>query len=261
MTPHRQLVVILAFAFASIIFQPAAWAHDVWLTLTGDADHRRAVINYGHPDDRPPAFADKVVDLFDITASDKISLLSGLEPAQLAGVFVVESRPFKDDGHALLAARYDNGYWVKTADGVYRNATRRLVPDAVESIWSSKFAKAVTGAGSPWKTILGHDLELVPLSDPAAIASGQTLMLRVMFHGKPLPGAEVERGDGVTVVPEKDIPRFVTDADGIAAVPIVSSGATLLVVDHRVSPSAVPDIAGSDLYNATFWFTARPPGG
>ena len=39
---------------------------------------------------------------------------------------VAQSRPFGDDGHTLLAARYDNGFWIKTADGLYRNATRRF---------------------------------------------------------------------------------------------------------------------------------------
>ena len=105
--------------------------------------------------------------------------------------FVVETKPFADDGHVLLATRYDNGYWVKTKDGLYRNATRRLVPDAAEGLWSSKFAKAVTGPGAPWQAVLGHDLELVPLSDPAEVAPGQSLKLRVLFHGKPLAGGNL----------------------------------------------------------------------
>ena len=67
----------LVFALASIGFvahASDASAHDIWLTLNGDAGSRRAVINYGHPDDRPPAFADKVVDLFEIKSSEKTSL-------------------------------------------------------------------------------------------------------------------------------------------------------------------------------------------
>lgn len=248
----------LVFALASIGFvahASDASAHDIWLTLNGDAGSRRAVINYGRPDDRPPAFADKVVDLFEIKSSEKTSLVSGLKPVVINGTFVVETRPFEDDGHVLLATQYDNGYWVKTKDGLYRNATKRLVPDAAESLWSAKFAKAVTGPGSPWQTVLGHDLEMVPLSDPAAVAPGQNLKLRVLFHGKPLAGGEIERGDGVTAVPEKDIPRFVTDADGVATVPIVKAGAHLLVIDYKVAPSATPEQANTDLYTATLWFS------
>jgi nickel transport protein len=249
----RNLLLAMASIGFAAQFSEAA-AHDIWLTLDGDTGSRRAVINYGHPHDRPPAFAEKVVDLFEIKSGEKTSLLSGLTPAVIDGTFVVETKPFADDGHVLLATQYDNGYWVKTKDGVYLNATKRLVPDAAEGLWSSKFAKAVTGPGSPWQTVLGHDLELVPLSDPAEVEPGQSLKLRVLFHGKPLAGGEIERGDGITAVPEKDIPRFATNADGVATVPIVQAGAHLLVIDYKVTPSAVPEQANEDLYTATLWF-------
>ncbi|MBH5388586.1 DUF4198 domain-containing protein [Bradyrhizobium diversitatis] len=232
----------------------SASAHDVWLTLSGAANARRAVVNYSHPDDRPPAFADKVVDLFAITAKGRSSLLDGLAAASENGVQIARTKPFDDGGHTLLAARYDNGFWVKTKDGVYRNATRRLVPDAVEILWSGKFAKAITGADAPWREVLGHDLELVPLSDPAKAKPGEPLKVKVLFRGKPLPDAEVERGDGKTAIAEKDIPKFKTDLDGIASIPIAKPGAHLLVIDHRASPSTTPDQATADLYNATLWF-------
>lgn len=233
----------------------SASAHDVWLTVGGEPSGRRAIVNYGHPDDRPPAAADKIVDLIAVTATGRSSLLTGVEPKAEKGVIVVETKPFVDDTHTLLAARYDNGFWVKLPDGSYRNATRRLVPDAADSMWSVRFAKALTGAGSPWGAVLGQDLEIVPLSDPAKASVGETLRLKVLFHGKPLAGAEIERGDGVTVVAEKEIPRFTTDADGIAAVPLVKAGPHLLVIDHKVTPSASPDQANEDLYNATLWFS------
>lgn len=233
-----------------------ASAHDVWLTIAGEAASRRAIVNYGHPDDRPPAFADKVVDIVAINSRGSVSLLKGIAQTTSNGVAVAQTKPFADDGHTLLAARYDNGFWVKSADGLYRNATRRLVPDAADSMWSVKFAKALTGPGAPWEKVLGHTLEIVPLSDPDKAKPGQTLRLKVLFQGKPLSGVDVERGDGVTVVAENDIPRFATDADGIASIPIVKAGQHLLVIDYRVSPSATPDQANADLFNATLWFRA-----
>ena len=245
----------LVFAIVSMCAMTAsASAHDVWLSLSGEAANRRAIVNYGHPDDRPPAFADKVVDLVAITSSGPVSLLKGIAQTSIEGIAVVQTKPFADDGHTLLAARYDNGFWIKTTDGLSRNATRRLVPDATDSLWSVKFAKALTGPDAPWEKALGHILEIVPLSDPAKAKPGQTLRLKVLFQGKPLSGVDVERGDGVTAVAEKDIPRFATDADGIASIPIVKAGQHLLVLDHRVSPSATPDQANSDRFNATLWF-------
>lgn len=233
----------------------AASAHDVWLTFGGDAAHRRAIVNYGHPDDRPPAFADKVADLVAINKRGDVSLLAGLELSTAKGITVAQSKPFADDGHMLLAARYDNGFWIKTVDGLYRNATRRLFPDAADSMWSAKFAKALTGPDAPWDKVVGQLLEIVPLSDPVTAKPGQILRIKVLLQGKPLPGVDVERGDGVTHVAEKDIPRFTTNADGVASVPIVKAGAHLLVIDHKVSPSATPDQANGDMFNATLWFT------
>lgn len=135
-----------------------------------------------------------------------------------------------------------------------RNATNRKAPGAVESLWSMKFAKALTGPGAPWDRVLGHDLEIVPLSDPLSVRPGQSLRLRVLFQGQPLAGGSIERGDGVTAVPEADIPRFATDGDGVAEVPIVKAGPMQLVVEQSVSPSATPSLADTDMYDATLWY-------
>jgi Domain of unknown function (DUF4198) len=61
--------------------------------------------------------------------------------------------------------------------------------------------------------VLGHELEIVPLSDPLAIKPGQKLRVRVLFRGQLLAGGNIERGDRLTVLPEADIPRFTTDSD------------------------------------------------
>jgi nickel transport protein len=100
------------------------------------------------------------------------------------------------------------------SDTVYRSATRRFVPDAQDSIWSAKFAKTLMAAGAPWQNIVGHELELVPLSDPGEIKPGLSLGVRVLFRGKPLADAQVERGDGITPMREEDIPCFKTDGEG-----------------------------------------------
>jgi uncharacterized GH25 family protein len=249
----------LAAPFATILMVAAgvgtSSAHDVWLTTAGGANARRVIVNYGHPGDRPPALADKVVDLFAIGKERQTALLDGLAVARVHGAVVAASRPFVDDRRMLLAARYDNGFWVKVDEKTYRNATRRLVPQAQDSLWSGKFAKAVTGAGAPWDRILGHEIEIVPLGNPAALAPGARLRVRVLFRGQPLVGALVERGDGTTRMREDDIPKFKTDAEGVATIPLQRSGPTLLVVDHRVTPSATPGQASVDLYTATFWFS------
>jgi nickel transport protein len=253
----RMSLRVAAWFLATATTVGNACAHDVWITTEGPDEARRAVVNYGHPQDRPPVSADKIADLIAITAGGQVSLRQGLAASQSDGVTVVVSQPFGDSAHALLAARYDHGYWVKVAENDYRNVSRRLVPDAEDSLWLAKFAKAVTGVGTPFDKILGHDIELVPLSDPTAVRPGETLRVRVLFRGKPLADGDVERGDGITAMAEKDIPKFKTGVDGVAAIPITKSGPHLLVIDHRVAPSLTPDLAAADLYNATLWFVVR----
>jgi nickel transport protein len=244
------LLAVLALPWPGAL----ASAHDMWITITGTPEARSAIINYGHPDDRPPADAEKVLDLSAITVSGRKSLLDGLRTAPVDGAVVVQSKPFDDAGHALLATRYDNGYWVEIAENFFRNASLRVAPEAKNSLWSVKFAKAVTGAGAPWDRVVGHDLEIVPATDPAAVKAGEPLRVRVLFKGKPLANAKVERGDGRTPMAEADIPKFATNADGEVDIPIIERGPHLLVVDYRVAPSATPELAAADLYNATFWF-------
>lgn len=247
---------IPVWLFAAAIYAAClttASAHDIWITLAGTPAARRAVVNYGHPDDREPTVADKIIDIFAMTSDRQQSLINGLSFGREGPWFVVETKPFHDDGHTLLAVRYDNGYWIKTPDG-YRNATNREVPSALDSLWSMKFGKALTGPGAPWAKVLGHDLEIVPLSDPFTVGVGQILRVRVLFHGKPLAGGKVERADAITPVPENQIPNFTTDSDGVAAIPIVKTGPTQLAIDYNLSPSATPNLAKTDMYNATLWY-------
>jgi nickel transport protein len=177
-----------------------AQAHDIWITFNKAGGECRAVVNYGHPHDRPPALADKIVEFTALTRQDRLDLMAGLTYKFSAAAIVVESRSFDDQGHTLVAVNYENGFWAKTPSGGYRNATRRSMPDAVNSIWSVKFAKAVTGPGAPWGTVTGAQLEIVPLADPAALMPGQTLRARVLFFANPLRNAAVERTDGITLL-------------------------------------------------------------
>jgi len=256
---RRAFCGLLLAATANFVV-PVASAHDVWLTFDGPASARRIVVNYGHPNDRPPAFADKVYELVAISRQERRSLVAGLSAGRVGGIPIAVSRAFAATGPVLVAARYDNGYWTKIGDRDFRNASRRLVPDAADSLWSIKFAKAVSGPRAPWGDAVGHDLEIVPLSDPAALRPGDTLRVRVLFQGRPLAGGEVERGDGVTAMAENDIPRFKTDGDGIASIPIAKASAHLLAIDHRVVPSATPELAAADLYDATLWFSIPAAG-
>jgi nickel transport protein len=254
-------IVRIVVAVVVILSANAIDAHDVWITTIQDGTGAlQAVVNHGHPGDRKVPDPDKLFELDFITGEQRRhSLLPGIKSTMLDGIPVLITEPLPKSlaGAVLLVAgRYDNGYWVKTPNG-YRNTSKRQVPRAEESLYSMKFAKALFSTDSvaphDYGTIIGHRLELVPLNDPFVMNLGEVLKVRVYFDGKPLPGIEVEAGDGVTPMDEKDIPRYRTDEEGIADVQIAKAGPQVLVVDYTLS-SIHPDLANRELFNATLSF-------
>jgi nickel transport protein len=245
---YPRLAIPLLTIFAVMASAGMSSAHDLWLTFTGNASARQVVLNYGHPGDRPPALADKVLDLTVIAGKDRTSLTKGLSFAIVRGAPVAVSQPFNDNGRQLIAAAYDNGLWFKAPDGEYRNGLPTAAQGANSSIWSRKFAKAITGSGAPFNTVVGHDIEIVPLTDPAAAARDSTLQVRVLFEGKPLPNVKVETSQG------RHHAEAQTNSEGIAATVIRGGGDYTLSVSHRKAPSSMPALAESDLLGATYSF-------
>jgi nickel transport protein len=105
--------------------------------------------------------------------------------------------------------------------------------------------------------VIGHCLELVPLTDPFALKAKEIMKVRVYFEGKPLADAGVEIGDGVTPRAEEDILRYKTDASGVSEVPITQPGLQLLVVEHT-APAIHPDLCDRDVSIATLSFVLPP---
>ncbi|CAO4195375.1 DUF4198 domain-containing protein [Methylorubrum extorquens] len=239
----RHTALLAAFlAFAA----PAA-AHDLWINPVGGG----VQILYGHPHEPELPNVAKLMSLTAYEPSGAVTLNAKLQ----TGAAPVLKAAY--DGDALVVASYDNGYWVRLSDGSYRNASKRMLPQADKSLWSVKFAKAVSGPTAPWDKVVGQPLEIVPLEEPAA-ASGQ-IRVRVLFEGRPLDGASVVATDGVNFKSEADQARATTDADGVAVVSLRSAGPQVLGVSHRVSPSQTPALADADSYGATLAFTVTDP--
>lgn len=249
--------ILLTFATVSAIGAGPVAAHDIWLTLPTGATVPQVHVHYGHPDDLQMPQIDKIVELSAATAGGVRSISTRFTPSRTAPVLV--SEPVPGASAAVLAARYDNGFWVKAPDGEYRNTTRRIVPDASEAITSVKFAKLVAGPGAPWAAAVGHELELVPLDDPMAVKPGDSLRVKVLFRGEPVTGANVVRSDGEAVVAQDKLPVFRSDAAGIATIAIEKAGGEVLSVTRRVSPSGLPSLADADTFSATLAFTTETP--
>ncbi|MEO6201765.1 MAG: DUF4198 domain-containing protein [Nitrospirales bacterium] len=252
---------LVGIVFVGLLVIGEAHAHDVWIMIMPDgAATLRAVVHHGHPGDPKTPDPDKLFEfIMQGSRQPTQSLLAGVTVTLQDGIPVLMTNPLTPPNEAsltILAARYDNGYWVKMPFG-HRNTSKRQVRDGEESLYSMKFAKALLQKSSEitnaYQQNIGHRLELIPVSNPFASKPGDDLMIQVDFDGKPLPDSDVESGDGITPRDEKDIPRFRTDKQGIAVIPITRRGPHLFVVDH-LEASIHPDLASQELYNATLSF-------
>jgi uncharacterized GH25 family protein len=105
---------------------------------------------------------------------------------------------------------------------------------------------AVGGRGDPTFTKpVGLTLELIPEADPYTLAPGARLTVRLIYQGKPLPGALVMALDAT----DAQTPRQVrSDAQGRASFTLPRAGAWLIKAVHMIP---APRDAGADW--ESFW--------
>lgn len=117
------------------------------------------------------------------------------------------------EGAAELAARYEKEGLLPKTDSI----TRRY----------AKFAKTFVEVGNngprAFSKVAGHVIEFVPVTDPAALKAGDTLALRLLFRGRPLPAMHIHAGRA-SEAGEADGMALVTDREGMARIPVPHPG-------------------------------------
>ena len=137
----------------------------------------------------------------------------------------------------------------------------------------AKYAKTVVEIGTngprAFSRIAGHPLEFIPQADPARLRAGDTLRVRLLYHGQPLVGIRVHSdvvdsagsppaatgatpGTGAASASTTD---YVTDADGLIRVPITRAGLWNVRTIHIVQADAASG-ADWDAHWATLVFSA-----
>lgn len=233
-------------------------AHDVTLFPELSGHQIRVSLKYGDPGDYEPAFAVKLLEL-DAFAPDgkKLSFRDGVKADGVGLLTTGPNEVKQQDGTWLIASRYDNGFYVHTADGRPLATTKLDFPAAKDSAHYFKFSKALLriGHSSPGaERVIGHRLELVPHVDPFSLKPGDHLPIEVLFDGKPLAGVPVEVGDDKAAAIGE---LAKTDGTGIVQLPIRSAGWYRIAVDRRV-PSHFPELFAEDDYTATLTFFLEP---
>nr|WP_068432585.1 DUF4198 domain-containing protein [Magnetospirillum sp. XM-1]CUW38863.1 conserved exported protein of unknown function\ len=229
---------VLVTALVLLAAGPAL-AHDLWL----EPDPAGVKAVYGHAGEGGGADRYRLFEVkAQLPVGGAVSLLDAAKPG--TDFMPPLALPAGAQGGRVVAARYDGGFWVKTAQGS-RNTNRLSVPDALESRWSLKFAKLVLPGTQALGGALGHRLEIVPLADPYRLKTGEPLKVRVDLDAKPLAGAAITVG-----APNSEAAAKVeTDGAGVAEI-AARPGLTLLSVSRKVAGSA-PTLAAEDALAAT----------
>ena len=132
----------------------------------------------------------------------------------------------------------------------------------------AKYAKTVVEVGRgprAFQRVLGHPLEFVPLSDPSALRTGDTLRVRLVLLGKPVAAAQLHAGSvpsGATALIDTAAARraaardakSVTDANGVAFVVVTQPG-TWNIRTLQIVPAAKGSGADWDVHWATLVFS------
>jgi len=225
-----------------------AWAHDTWLIPArfrvdpggGLTLHLTSAMAFPKPETAVKA---------DRLAEAKLRIAgetSALQGSESAAALVLTARPAKAGVATLWVATRERSLELKP-DELAHYLREVGAADTIGRDWEKagrkpwretyvKRAKTFVRVGDAtdesWGQAVGLDLEIVPQSDPTALAAGDTLGLRLFWRGSPLPGLDVA---AVAAAPAK--PELAkTDADGRVSF-VLSKAGPWLVRATLIRPS------------------------
>ncbi|WP_428564915.1 MAG: DUF4198 domain-containing protein [Solidesulfovibrio sp. DCME] len=146
---------------------------------------------------------------------------------------------FAKPGMGIIRVHRLPQVWTFTPEGV-KKGTKKDFPGATKSNSYEKFAKAlvpVGGSTAGFDAVVGDKLELVPLTDPAKVAVGQDMDVKVLLGGKPTPAEVLATYDGFTGTPNSYAYYTETDDNGLAKIRISHPGLWMVRTEAK---SAAP---------------------
>ncbi len=170
----------VAAAIALLGMPVLASAHDFWVERAGDG----LVVRYGHRGgELLPVDSSKVKTI-------RCSAAPGT-PVDVTRSATSSAKEVRFPGPCAIASVFtDGGYWSLTPDGEV-NLPKNKAQSVVKSWASRQYAKWVEARSPASGTVLGDELELVPVPDLTKAREGDKITLRLLSKGQPVPNATV----------------------------------------------------------------------
>ncbi|MFP4087796.1 MAG: DUF4198 domain-containing protein [Desulfobacteraceae bacterium] len=159
-------------------------------------------------------------------------------------------------GLYTLSARVHPGFVSKTTKG-YKMGPKTEFKQVLSCFHYDLRGKTYIDAGdenTPQIQAIGDPLEILPMTTPLGLRTGDVLPVRILLEGKPLAGATVHATyAGFSDQPHTFVQTLQTDAEGKARVTLNHAGDWFIAVTHEIP---YPDKTECDTqkYNATLTF-------
>lgn len=138
-------------------------------------------------------------------------------------------------GTAVLAGHRDAIIWSKTTKGWVEG----LPKDGAGLVFANKYEKfcktllPVDGDSSGFDKVIGQQLEIVPVDDPAKVKAGGLLRVKILYNGNPLSTEVWATYDGFTDTPNSYACYTECDDQGIATIKVTSAGLWMVRVQAK----------------------------
>lgn len=259
---------LLCFVLLAAPLAAPASAHDFWIEPSTyrpeplqrvTLRHRVGTHFLGDP---VPRDEDLLVRFVSLSRNGELRVpgVHGMDPAGIAQA--------PESGTLVVAYESRGSVAELTPDKMARYVEDEGVASQLPAGWQGKpllrdrFARSVKsllvvrgGGSAGFDRVAGLPLELVPLADPAALAAGGALPVRLLWQGKPMPDVQVAALSRLD--PSKPLVAR-TDADGRVTFTLPRTG-EWLVKAVKILPAAAGDGADFASVWASLTFVAGEP--
>ena len=134
------------------------------------------------------------------------------------------------DGMMLLIATKDGETWCVTNEGGKSGARKALEAKGLKVLSATKYdkyAKAILNASKDDKTfatVVGHPLEIIPVTNPADAKVGEYFDVKILLNGQPYTGPVWATYDGFVTEYENTYAYYTEAQNGVAHVKITAPG-------------------------------------
>ncbi|MBR1671846.1 MAG: DUF4198 domain-containing protein [Fretibacterium sp.] len=150
------------------------------------------------------------------------------------------------DGTLLLVAVKDGESWCVTNEGGKAGARKELEAQGLKVLSANKYdkyAKAILNASRDdrtFATVIGHPLEVIPLTNPADAKVGAFFDVRILLNGQPYTGPVWATYDGFVTEYENTYAYYTEAESGVAHIKITAPG----LWGVRAAQGGLPGVEG-----------------